>query len=59
MFNNKKEATMKKTYKNPSMVVVKIQTRHMLASSPTSVNMYGSAASTDAMGRDFDFDDEE
>lgn len=50
---------MKKTYKNPTMVVVKIQTRHMLASSPTSVNMYGSAASTDAMGRDFDFDDDE
>ena len=52
---------MKKTYKNPTMVVVKIQTRHMLASSPAAVNIYGSDATGNAMGReyDFDFDDEE
>ena len=50
---------MKKTYKNPTMLVVKIQTRQMLASSPTTINMYGSNASADAMGRDFDFDDDE
>ena len=56
MFNNKKEATMKKTYKNPSMVVVKIQTRQMLAASYMTIS---NEETTTLDGRDFDFDDDE
>ena len=57
MFNNKNEATMKKTYKNPTMVVVKIQTQHMIAMSTLGTTN----ATSGNLGReyDFDFDDDE
>ena len=46
---------MKKTYKNPTMVVVKIQTQHMIA-----ISTLGTTDATSGnLGRDFDFDDEE
>ena len=49
---------MKKTYKNPTMVVVKIQTMQMMAASQLRVgNEYGSGDAV--LGREFDFDDEE
>ena len=48
---------MKKTYKNPTMVVVKIQTMQMMAASQLRVgNEYSGGT---VLGRDFDFDDDE
>ena len=56
MFNKKNEVTMKKTYKNPTMKVVKIQTRQMLAASYMTIS---NEETTTLDGREFDFDDEE
>ena len=52
---------MKKTYKNPNMVIVKIATRQMLASSdPYSGAKFNPNESSSTMdSRIFDFDDEE
>ena len=56
---------MKKTYINPEMLVVKIATHQMLASSPVSFDDLGGGEITpfddnpddgDAMGREDDFD---
>ncbi len=48
---------MKKTYKNPTMTIVKIETAQMVAA---SVEMHGSNANSAAMGREGSFwDDEE
>ena len=58
MFNNKNEATMKKIYKNPTMVVVKIQTRQMLAASYMTISNE-TTTTLDGRDFDFDFDDEE
>ena len=49
---------MKKTYKNPTMVVVKIQTRQMLAASNMTISSE-TTTTFDGHGLDFDFDDEE
>lgn len=61
MFNKKNDATMKKTYKNPTMVVVKIHTRQQMMTLSTNAAITGSQSNEDALGRgfDFDFDDEE
>ena len=49
---------MKKIYKNPTMKVVKIQTRQMMATSQLGVGSeYHSGDAV--LSRDFDFDDEE
>ena len=51
---------MKKTYINPTMKVVKIHTRQMLASSPgAGLNLNETVGARDIEGRYFDFDDEE
>lgn len=51
---------MKKTYINPTMKVVKIHTRQMLASSPNAVlNPNAEVGAGDIEGRYFDFDDDE
>ena len=52
-----KETIMKKTYINPAMEIVKIETHKMLAESfgVSNVEVNGSAA----LGRDYDFDDED
>lgn len=57
---------MKKTYNNPNIKIVKIQTSGMLAGSVTfdgkgggKITVNGDNATGDAMGRDFDFDDED
>jgi len=53
---------MKKTYINPTMKVVKIHIRQMLASSPgVTLNRDGSVDAASVEGRyfDFDFDDDE
>lgn len=52
---------MKKTYKNPTMVVVKIHTRQQMMTLSTNAAITGSQRNEDALGRgfDFDFDDEE
>ena len=49
---------MKKTYKNPTMVVVKIQTRQQIMSMST---LGTTDATSGNLGReyDFDFDDDE
>ena len=47
---------MKKTYKNPTMVVVKIQTRQQMM----TMSYGGTTTATNGnLGRDFDFDDDE
>ena len=57
MFNKKNDATMKKTYINPAMVIVKLRARQqMLAGS--ELNLYSGSAS-EWGGREFDFEDEE
>ena len=52
---------MKKTYINPNMVIVKIATQQMLASSdPNSGAKFDPTQSSNTMeGRAFDFDDDE
>ena len=52
---------MKKTYINPTMKVVKIHTRQMIATSSPSagLNLDGTVGAGDIEGRYFDFDDEE
>ena len=54
---------MKKTYINPAMEIVKVQTQQMLAGSITDEvtgTKFDSQAETGTMdGRSFDFDDEE
>ena len=52
---------MKKTYINPKMVVVRIMTAKMIASSQTLGfgNDVSTAAGAEARDFDFDFDDEE
>ena len=47
---------MKKTYINPNIEVVKIQTQQMLAGSPV-VTMHGGDATSAGLGRDNDGDD--
>ena len=43
---------MKKTYKNPTLEVVKIETQKMLAE---SVQMFGKDATGSGMSREFEF----
>ena len=50
---------MKKTYMNPTMKVVKIQTRMILANSLTGVGFNKDAETGTMDSRVFDFDDEE
>ena len=50
-----KETIMKKTYINPEIEVVKLATQQMLAMSVSETEVDGNKA----LGRDFDFDDEE
>ena len=53
---------MKKTYINPTMCVVKLQTTMMLAASPYDFNEQLNKTGGDgsnALGRDYKFDDEE
>ena len=52
---------MKKTYKNPTMKVVKIQARQqmMAGSLGISIGTNNYNGTDDIQGRDFDFDDEE
>ena len=52
---------MKKTYKNPTMKVVKIQARQqmMTGSQGISIGTNNYNGTDDIQGRDFDFDDEE
>ena len=64
MFNNKNEATMKKTYMNPTLKVVVLKFKNsLLAGSPGVGNGYtlGNSYSSDDVtyGREFDFDDDE
>jgi len=49
---------MKKIYKNPTMMVVKIQTRQMMATSQVGVGSEYQSGDV-VLSRDFDFDDEE
>jgi len=55
MLNKVIERNMKKTYINPAMETVKIATQQMLAMSVSETEVDGSKA----LGRDYDFDDEE
>ena len=50
---------MKKTYINPEMEIVKIQTMQMLAASDTQLNINGTPVDdgTPGEGREFDFDE--
>ena len=50
---------MKKTYINPTIEVVKIQTTGMLAVSLPKDTLDGVDNESEVLGRDFDFDDEE
>ena len=51
---------MKKTYINPNLVVVKIATHQMLASSPDAgLNTSKSVNANLIEGREFDFDDDD
>ncbi len=51
---------MKKTYKNPSMEVITIETNQMLASSPNpGFTTTGSTNTMESRGFDDDWDDEE
>lgn len=49
---------MKKTYKNPTMEVVKLQAQHLLAGSEKVGFGNGTKSGGEAAGRGFDFDDE-
>lgn len=49
---------MKKTYSNPQMMVVKIQTQQMLAAS-VEATISGTQDNGAALGREADFDDED
>ena len=60
MFNNNKNvATMKKTYINPDVKVVKINAHRLLAGSDMGMNGNYDSGTITIGGRDFDFDDEE
>ena len=50
---------MKKTYINPTMKVVKIQTRQKMMLGSQNAIISGSQTNEYALGRDFDFDDDE
>lgn len=50
---------MKKTYINPTLEVVKIQTQQMLASSPLGIGGGDKDPATQADGRWYDYDDYE
>lgn len=54
---------MKKTYQNPTLEVVKLQTVGMLASSVegfnSTLNSEKSIGSSDMLGRDSDFEEED
>ena len=52
---------MKKIYKNPTMVVVKIQARQQMMMGSQHAIIDGEQSNESALGRgfDFDFDDEE
>lgn len=56
MFNIKSNKAMKKTYQNPKLKVVRIQTAKMIAASTT---LYGKDANSAAMGRQGGFIDDE
>lgn len=60
MFNNKNEATMKKTYMNPTLkvVVLKAKVQMLAGSENMGVNGNYNSGITIA-GREMDFDDEE
>ena len=47
---------MKKTYQNPEVSVVEIETRHCILSDSLTLS---SETTTDVHGRELDFDDEE
>ncbi len=47
---------MKKTYNNPTMKVVELKTRNILM---VSAEINGSQSNEAALGRDYDFEDEE
>jgi len=57
MLNKVIERNMKKTYINPTMEIVKIQTQQMLASSLDILEK--EVDGSKALGRDYDFDDED
>ena len=59
MFNNKNEATMKKTYINPVMKIVKIHARQQMLSNSTTLGLGAAGSADNAEGRYFDFDDED
>ena len=50
---------MKKTYKNPTMVVVKIQARQQMMTVSSMTISNETTTTLDGRGFDFDFDDEE
>ena len=51
---------MKKTYKNPTIVVVKLQARHQMMSGSPLLQSEGYNSSNEVLSRDsFDWDDEE
>lgn len=51
---------MKKTYSNPTLEVVRIQTQQMLATSTETFSFGdGTKSGGDAAGRESDFDDED
>ncbi|MBQ9202613.1 MAG: hypothetical protein IJ155_00045 [Prevotella sp.] len=49
---------MKKTYQNPTIEMVTIETHQILAAS-VEATINGSQSNEAALGRDFDFDDDE
>ena len=53
------DTTMKKTYNNPPIEVVKVQTQQMLAGSPLLGGEYNSSTDGEVLGHgnDFDFED--
>ncbi len=51
------DTTMKKTYNNPTMEVVKIQTQQMLAGSPNGAHNEVGSGSILSHSNDFDFED--
>ena len=61
MFNKKNEATMKKTYINPAMVIVKLRARQQMLTGSATLGLGADGSANEAEGRyfDFDFDDEE
>ena len=52
---------MKKTYKNPTMMVVKIQARQQIMTGSTTISISETNynGTDEIQGRGFDFDDEE